>query len=284
MSVANFIPAIWSESLLKNLDKDYVFVSNCNREYEGEIKEKGSTVKVCGVNAVTVKDYEKGKNITQAQELDDYYVSLRINTAKYFHFQVDDIDRIQAYPHYMDGALHNASRALAAAAEQVVFEKCCSTENRFEYPEQATADTIIRAILAARTHFCEVNNCVPNDLILEVSPRVAALIVEAKINLVHDNNETMENGYLGSVGGCKIYVSPLIKAFLNGVDIWSYECILRTKRAVAFAEQVSEIEAYRPELRFADAVKGLHLYGCEIMYPNEVFIVTIPVDKDGETV
>jgi hypothetical protein len=50
---------------------------------------------------------------------------------------------------------------------------------------------------------------------------------------------------------------------------------MRTTRAIAFAEQLSEIEAYRPEKRFADAVKGLHLYGTKVVYPEEM--VTIDV-------
>jgi hypothetical protein len=54
-----------------------------------------------------------------------------------------------------------------------------------------------------------------------------------------------------------------------------YKCLMRTTRAIAFAEQLSEIEAYRPEKRFADAVKGLHLYGAKVVYPEEM--VTIDV-------
>ena len=83
----------------------------------------------------------------------------------------------------------------------------------------------------------------PGDIVLEVSPRVAALITEAKINVLSNNTDVMENGYLGSVGGCKIYVSSQITPYLNAVDIWTHDCIMRTKRAVAFAEQISEIEA-----------------------------------------
>ena len=45
------------------------------------------------------------------------------------------------------------------------------------------------------------------------------------------------------------------------------------KRAIAFAEQLSEISAYRPEKRFADAVKGLHLYGAKVVYPNELVVI-----------
>ena len=282
MAITNFVPGIWSESLLKNLDQAYVCVANCTREYEGEIKEKGSVVKICGVENVVVRDYDRYQNIKTADELKDFSATLRINVAKYFHFQIDDIERAQANPQYMEAALLNASHALAAAAEEVVYTKCNCSENIYQAKGPVTPETVIHEILTARTRFCELNNCIPNDLVLEVSPRVAALIVEAKINLLHDNRDSVENGYLGSVGGCKIYITNQIIPYLNENDIWAHDCILRTKRAVAFAEQVSEVEAYRPELRFADAIKGLHLYGCEVIYPNEVFIVKLPVDRDGE--
>jgi hypothetical protein len=48
---------------------------------------------------------------------------------------------------------------------------------------------------------------------------------------------------------------------------------MRTTRAIAFAEQLSEIDAYRPEKRFADAVKGLHLYGAKLVYPSEMVLI-----------
>ena len=33
MAITNFIPTIWSENLLTALDKKYIAVSHCNREY-----------------------------------------------------------------------------------------------------------------------------------------------------------------------------------------------------------------------------------------------------------
>lgn len=39
MSVANFIPTLWSARLLEHLDKDHVYVNLLNRDYEGEIKK-----------------------------------------------------------------------------------------------------------------------------------------------------------------------------------------------------------------------------------------------------
>ena len=35
--------------------------------------------------------------------------------------------------------------------------------------------------------------------------------------------------------------------------------------ACTYAEQIVSTEAYRPEKRFADAVKGLHVYGAKVV-------------------
>ena len=43
--------------------------------------------------------------------------------------------------------------------------------------------------------------------------------------------------------------------------------------STAFVEQINKVEAYRPELRFADAVKGLHLYGAKVTRPNTLALL-----------
>ena len=65
----------------------------------------------------------------------------------------------------------------------------------------------------------------------------------------------------------------------EGDGVTMHKCLARTRRAIAFAEQLSEIEAYRPEKRFADAVKGLHLYGAKVVYPNELIDMEIYVEE-----
>ena len=41
----------------------------------------------------------------------------------------------------------------------------------------------------------------------------------------------------------------------------------RGNEAVTFASQIVENEAYRPERRFGDAVKGLNVYGVKAVLP-----------------
>ena len=114
------------------------------------------------------------------------------------------------------------------------------------------------------------------DIVIEVSPEIAGMILKAKIGLSLNNTEALETGCIGSIGGCKIYVSNnVVKTESeNGLK---HKCLARTKRAIAYAEQLSEIDAYRPELRFSDAVKGLHLYGAKVVYPSEMVLLDLNV-------
>lgn len=47
--------------------------------------------------------------------------------------------------------------------------------------------------------------------------------------------------------------------------------------AHSFAEQILEIEAYRPEKRFGDALKGLHVYGSKVVRPSALAVAAVKV-------
>ena len=271
MAISNFIPTVWSEALCQSLDKAYIGVAHCTREFEGDIKEKGNTVKICGLNDVSVYDYFKNSNMRSAEALSDFSTELTINYAKYFNFQIDDIDHAQSNPKLMQLALKNAANALAAEADRIVFNTCSIAENA--YQATASKSTVIHDIISACTLLQEFNGAALDDVVFEVSPSVAALITEAKLNLASDNTKMLETGCIGSIAGCKVFVTSQINIGEDDNCNPVHRCILRSTRAVAFAEQLSEIHAYRPELRFADAVKGLHLYGCKIVRPKEIMVV-----------
>lgn len=46
--------------------------------------------------------------------------------------------------------------------------------------------------------------------------------------------------------------------------------IAGTPMATSYAEQISKVEAFRPEKRFADGLKGLHLYGGKVVRPEAI--------------
>ena len=44
--------------------------------------------------------------------------------------------------------------------------------------------------------------------------------------------------------------------------------------AITYAAQLTKVEALRPQLRFADAVKGLNLYGALVVRPQNLAVLT----------
>ena len=268
MAITNFIPTIWSETLYQELDKAYVGVAHCNREFEGDIVEKGNTVRICGVSPVAIGNYTKNTDIGAPALLSDFYVDLDINRSKYFNFQIDDIEQAQSSPRVMEAALKSAANALAREAEEYVFN--LSSQAKYSIHNFApSVNNVINTLIDARTYLLKEGVTDPADIVIEVSPEIAGLILKAKVLLSTDNSETLENGCIGSIAGCKIYTSPFIPIVEEGTKLYSC-CIARTCRAIAFAEQLSEIEAYRPANRFSDAMKGLHLYGAQVVYPEEM--------------
>ena len=270
MSVSSFIPEVWTQSMLHALDAKYIGVANCNRQYEVEIKEKGNIVHICGLTPVTVSDYTKNTDISAPETLSDFVRELSINQAKYFNFQLDDLDRVQSRPEMMNTAVRTAAATLAAAADTYVYSLVKNAGKAFACTPTGASD-LINLIIDARTHLFTQNVTDPNDISVEVSPAVAAQLLKEKASLCTDNTDCLERGYIGSIAGCKIYVSNQIAVVDDATaKTRTYRCVARTHRAVAFAEQLSEVEAYRPESRFADAVKGLHLYGAKVIYPQEL--------------
>lgn len=273
MALTNFIPTIWSETLACELDKKYIAVKNCNRDYEGDIKSKGNTVKISGVGDISVFDYTRNTDMTAPETLSDSARTLVIDQAKAFNFQIDDVDRAQSVPKLMQAAMKKAASALANTADNYVFGLVsqCESANVIDLGT-VTEEDVIDSILSVRTKLYRSNVYDADDLVFEVSPEIGELILKAKINVATGNRDALENGCIGNVCGAKIYVSNNVVREGN-----THMCVARSKRSVAFAEQLSEIEAYRPEKRFADAVKGLHLYGAKIVFPEEYFVMKFTV-------
>ena len=273
MSVNNFIPTVWSEVLFEELSQKYVAVANCNREFDGEIKEMGSKVKICGLAPVNVFQYAKNSDLSAPENLQDTATTLSINRATAFNFIVDDVDRVQAIPNLMNAAMKNAADALSNDADAYVYSLYALVgEDRTVKDEATTPETIIDDIIKAREMLYDGNVSDASDIVIEVSPAIASIILKAKLIYgTSDNAKTLANGYIGNICGCAVHVSKNI--VLSG----SHKCFVRTKRAIAFADQFTEICAYRPENRFADAVKGLHLYGAQIVYPKELVLLDLTV-------
>ena len=73
----------------------------------------------------------------------------------------------------------------------------------------------------------------------------------------------LANGEVGEAAGFRILKS-------NNVPNTSgakFKIIAGHRLATSFAEQVLDVQTYKPEKRFGDAVKGLHVYGAKVVRP-----------------
>ena len=84
------------------------------------------------------------------------------------------------------------------------------------------------------------------------------------------NKAVLEGGEVGKAAGFTVYVSNNVPNTAKT----KYKIIGGTDEAGSYAEQILSTEAYRPEKRFSDAVKGLHVYGAKVFQSKCIAVLT----------
>jgi hypothetical protein len=275
MSLDNFIPTIWSARLLANLNEAHVYAALCNRDYEGEIKNVGDTVKINAIGRVTIGSYVKNTNIAAAETLSDAQSMLTIDKAKYFNFQIDDIDAAQQKPKVMDAAMREAAYGLSREVDTELAKIHTSTPSNNKVGGDG-ANAKLGGVLTAGSAMYDYlvdlkvkldeNNC-PDDgqRWVVVPPWAYGYLLKDNrfINATETGNQIRSNGLVGKAAGFNVHVSNNVTD--DGQSVKTYRIIGGHPMAVSFAEQINKVEAYRPEQRFANAVKGLHLWGYKVV-------------------
>ena len=113
MAIDNFIPQIWANRILENLNAAHVFADRLNRDYEGDIRAAGDSVRINSIGRVTISDYTKNGAINAPETLEGSDMVLEITQNKYFNFEIDDIDRWQQKPKLMDAATRETAWSMA---------------------------------------------------------------------------------------------------------------------------------------------------------------------------
>lgn len=277
MTLENFIPSIWSARLLQNLNEAHVFASLANRDYEGDISQVGDTVKINAIGRVSIGSYTKNTNISAAENLTDAQTTLVIDKADYFNFQIDDIDKAQQKPKVMDEAMREAAYGLAKAVDTEFAKMHTSTPTANKIGADGssaklglvmTAGSALYDYLVDLKVVLDENNAPDDGRRWVVVPAWAygALLKDGRfVNSTDAGNQIRSNGLIGRAAGLNVYLSNNVTD--DAQTVKTYRIIAGHPMAVSYAEQINGVEAYRPELRFASAVKGLHLWGFKVVRP-----------------
>lgn len=287
MAYVNFKPEIWAAGIEKNIYAKAVFLADCNREYEGDIKEKGQSVKIKAVGKPTIYEVtgkDLNKDIEAPETIPDSSITLVVNRVAYFNFMVDDIDKAQSQEGVMDAHIEESAQGLADSIDRYVasFAVNDSVKNLYDDPikvvesEEKAVDGA-KYVLDAIDEAVEVlqENNVPDstELILTVSPKFLRIFKKAYRFEDTNNSNILKNGKVGMYNKVTVKVSNNVHK--TGDDNKVHNITLRTKKAIAAVVPHTHTEAYRPERRFSDAMKGFTLYDAIVARPSE--IVNIPV-------
>lgn len=270
MSVKNFLPTVWSARLLKNLDKNLVYGNAVNTEYEGEITDFGQAVKINQMGQVTVKDYEGA--LDDPEDLTSEQTVLKIDQKKYFNFRVDDVDAAQANVNLIDQGMERASYALKDEVDKDIASlvtKAGIKVGTASKPIEIDVNNAYDALVDLRVKLDENNVDMAGRYVILPPFYIGLLSRDPRFT---KEFTILENGLLegAKVAGFDIYMSNNVP-----VKTGAYSIMAGVTEAIAFAGQVTKIDAYSPEKSFADAVKGLYVYGREVVLPEALasFIV-----------
>lgn len=281
MAIDNFIPTIWSARLLQNLQNALVYGQPgvINRDYEGEIREAGNTVKINAIGAVTVGNYTKNTDIAAPETLTDAQLQLVIDQAKFFNFQIDDVDKAQQKPKIMSEAMREAAYALANASDQYIAGLYTGVDAGNLIGTTAAPKTDLDTAGKPYEYLVQLAVLLDEDKVpaagrwVVVPPWFHGLLLNDQkfVGTGGSNAEaTLRNGMVGEAAGFSIIKSNNVPNTTGA----KFRIIAGHPMAWSYAEQINGVEAYRPERRFADAVKGLHLYGAKIVRPTALAVLT----------
>ena len=272
MAYQNFIPTIWAEAINRELEKALVFAEGCNRQYEGEVKKMGDTVRILGVGKPTITTTQnKEITLSDPENVDDMSVTMAIKQVSYFNYKVDDIDKRQAVGGVMEALNAEATYGLADEMDKHIASMAASRE-AIKYASSATSitkDNVLGEIDKALEKLY-ANNVKPNGkIMMEVPPWFYMRLKTAYTALDTDNSKILENGRVGRYGNIIVKMSNNVAVDSSANSL----IMIHTDKAIAFVNPMTHTEAYRPEKLFSDAVKGFVLYQAKIVRPKELIVL-----------
>jgi hypothetical protein len=273
MSVDTFKPEVWAAQILSSLKKALAYGDVVNSDYEGDINEYGDTVTVNSVSRPTINTYVPGVTVISPEQQQTVQRKLLIDQAKFFAFEIDDVDKRQARSSLLPELLSESAYGLADKVDQFLAGL---------YTGVIAANALgIIPVTAATPLTAYDNVLVPLKVKLDeanvpTQGRWCVIPPWFHGRMLRDDRfiradasgkpAASINGKVGEAAGFDIRMSNNTP-FPGGDD---NIVIAGYKGAISYAQQINSVEAYRPQDSFGDAVKGLQLYGGKLMRPDGI--------------
>lgn len=299
MTVEAFVPVLWSDKLLKRLKKEHVFPTVVNTDYEGDISAFGDTVRINQVGPVTISSYVPNTVNMTPETIQAAGEPLTIDQIKNFYFAIDDVDKAQIKGNVMEMAMDEAAYGIRDITDQfiaaLIAASVASTNNvnvagavssntnpivigtgagdadAFELLVQLNK-LLNKANVPSGGRWCVID---PDFMaMLLIDPRFTSFATSQSLDIIKAGSTAGgENGIIApalkTLVGMDVRVSNNLPTSGTGASAISH-ILAGYMGAVTYAEQIPEgqPEAFRLQTGFADAVRGLHLYGGKVTRPS----------------
>jgi len=289
---STIVPTFWSATLLEDLKKELVFGSLTNAQYIGEVKY-GQTLKIFNVSGVAITNYSPvdgfGNAWTPSRAKAEEVTTLTIDNAKAFQFFIEDLENRAVLVDLMSAIMRETTYKLRDVVDQYIaglFEAGATpflTDTGAEIAAQLTDTYTFYDLLVDVDTLMNKNNVPRNGRWIVVPPELRALLLKDNRFVANASSPqayvSLLNGEVGQAAGFTVKMSNNVPALAGTSGALRFYA--GTNDALAFAYDVEKIETYRPENRFADAVKGLFVYGAKVIRPVCVYKVAVklPVEE-----
>lgn len=270
MSVNNFKPTIWSARLQDQFDKALIFRNLVNTNWEGEIQNAGDSVKITTPGNITVNDYS---GTVTYETPDSTQQTLLIDQDKYWAFEVDDADQVQANVNLIDVYTRRAAYALADKVDQNIASLYTDTGATTVALDISAGSSGVRGALVDANKELDDNSVPRSGRWLVVSPTVFAGIMKSSDYTPASElgDQLKVAGTVGMLEGFSIFISRNVQVSTQ------HKCLFGTQDAITFAGQLVKTEALRRDAAFKDAIRGRFVFGRKVVQPEALGLLNVTV-------
>ncbi len=280
MATTTLVPVVVSAKLNKIFQEQSMARAITTNEWEGELMDQGSVVKIQSFAASTVADYSGSVSYEAATSSE---VSLTIDISKYFATEVTKVEQKQAKSgiDIMSGVVQRTIPNLMLEADKAVMALhsgiTTNVSGNTTTPIAVNSANIVDEFVKFNVKMDE-ENVNPEDRFIVLPPALYAKITLAGITLDTDNSEILSNNWKGKFLGVDVYVSNQVVAVTGG----KYKCIGGSYSGIAFAQQINDVEYFEKlEGKFASAVRGLSVFGTDIINETKLYLLTATVAAEA---
>ena len=294
---STFIPKLWEADVLRAYEKNLIAKEICAMNPKAQIEKYGDTVHFPGLTDPTVGTYvptgingASDATTISYEDLVSSDATLVINRAKYFAFQVDDVLEAQSNIGVRGSQTERAGYKLRDEADSYILGLAPAgvtggtVTNVVDYSGQSSAPTVtaknVLIAIGQMSRLLDEQNIPNEEKFIVISPWIKLKLALAGVEFSIREGDTAKNGVeWNNSMGFDMFVSNNLTPLKESTTVVGSMVVGGSKKAIAYAGQIMNTEAIRLEDHFSYGVRGLHLYGAEIIRPE---LLCVGKFKEGE--